>query len=145
MCSYTMAACLLAAGTQFLQFGVISVQPVQTDNIINALVGTSVSVTCSANVALLDDNICEHRNCIKVKWIQNTTNQITGPRTTESFSNGIISVSGELQLDPITWNNAGIYSCLIDHGQTDDSGSEIFRISLSGEPTYYEQAAMMLL
>ena len=128
-----LAMAATAAGTRFIIVTQITVQPVQTDNIINALVGTSVSVTCDAKLALLDSNVCEHRGCVKVKWTQNSTNQITGPRTVENFQNGLLSVSGELQLNPITWDNAGIYSCLIDYGQTDNSGSEIFRISLSGE------------
>ena len=103
----------------------------QTDNSFLALVGSSISVTCEATVALLDSQLCEYRGCVKVNWLQNNTKQIFGSDTTESFSEALLSVSGVLQLDPITWNNAGIYKCLIDFEQSNSQG-ETFQISLSG-------------
>ena len=89
-----LAMAATAAGTRFIIVTQITVQPVQTDNIINALVGTSVSVTCDAKLALLDSNVCEHRGCVKVKWtpyctqctIVRTNGATESDRTVELFA-----------------------------------------------------------
>ena len=67
------------------------VKPVQTDKAFPALVGSSIAVTC-----------------FKVNWLQNKTKQIFGSDIAESFPQALLSVSGKLQLDPITWNNANV-------------------------------------
>ena len=85
------------------------VKPVQTDKAFLALVGSSIAVTC-----------------FKVNWLQNNT-QIFGSDIAESFSEALLSVSGKLQLDPITWNIADVYKCLIDFEQSNSQG-ETFQI-----------------
>ena len=108
-----------------------SLQPVQTDNTILSLVGSSLSVTCHALVLLLDTGVCSHTGCVNMSWVQNSTHQIAGPSTMETLNDGFLTVSRVLQLDTLTWDSSGIYTCQISYGGS--RSEEMLRISLSGK------------
>lgn len=124
----------VGTGTKFMLVG-RTLEPHVPDNSILSLVGSSMTVTCSAQVLLMDTGLCNYMGCVAIDWVQNDTLLVTGSSTDMSLTDGIIFVSRKLRLNSLTWDNAGSYKCRIVYGGT--SHDESFMISLSGKVIYY--------
>ena len=81
---------------------------------IVALQGSSVTLSCTGTLQLQSSGQCEHRGCAEITWVFTrglVISDLSGVNNTDTFSEGLLTLSSQLELNSITPANAGVYTC----------------------------------
>ena len=84
-----------------------------SDANIVALQGSSVTLSCTGTLQLQSSGQCEHRGCAEITWILArglVISDLSG-NNTDTFSEGLLTLSSQLKLNSITPANTGVYTC----------------------------------
>ena len=80
---------------------------------IVALQGSSVTLSCTGTLQLQSSGQCEHRGCAEITWVHARDSVISdlSGNNTDTFSEGLLTLSSQLELNSITPANTGVYTC----------------------------------
>ena len=83
---------------------------------IVALQGSNVTLSCTGTLQLQSSQ-CEHRGCAEITWFLArglVISVLSGANNTVTFSEGLLTLSSQLELNSITPANTGVYTCSLN-------------------------------
>ena len=99
--------------TVILFVGTFGNPMLDANNFIVALQGSNVTLSCTGTLQLQSSGQCEHRGCAEIIWVFTrglVISDLSGTNT-DTFSEGMLTLSSQLELNSITPANAGVYTC----------------------------------